>query len=50
MIRIIFILSKPFSDPSCSVDEVVVILEETTLSSIAMFHHKIKVMICIDLQ
>ncbi len=43
MIHIIFILIKPFSDPSCPADGGIVILEETTPIRIEMFHHRIKV-------
>ena len=43
MIHIIFILIKPFSDPSCPMDGGIVILEETTPIRIEMFHHRIKV-------
>ena len=43
MIHIIFILIKPFSDPSCPMDGSIVILEETTPIRIEMFHHRIKV-------
>ena len=57
MIHIIFILIKPFSDPSSSMDGGIVILEETTPISIEVSHRRIKaitqnnfVLICSDLQ
>ena len=43
MIHIIFILIQPFSDPSCFIDEGIVILEETAPIRIEMFYHRIKV-------
>ena len=48
MIHIIFILIKPFSDPSCPMDGGIVILEETSPIRIEMFHQRIKVIIQIN--
>ena len=42
MIHIIFILIKPFSDPSCPMDGGID-SQETTTIRIEMFHHRIKV-------
>ena len=39
--HIIFILIKPFSDPSFPIDGGIVILEETVRIRIEMFHHEL---------
>lgn len=44
MIHDISILTKPFSDPLCSVDWGIDILEETTPTRLEMSHHRKKVL------